>query len=159
VLLKDPDHVPALFSQAKLLEETGKKGEAKSRYQELLAKSENYAPALNNLAYLNVNGYGNAREGLRLAFLAARLNPSSPEVMDTLGYALLKNGRGNESQQILEKAYKLLPDNPTVSYHLALAYIENGAGKKAAPLLQRALYMGSFPEEEHARKLLSRSGN
>jgi putative PEP-CTERM system TPR-repeat lipoprotein len=157
ILLKSPGFIPALFSHGRVLEESGDKAAAMSKYKEVLLKSENYVPALNNLAYLNVEGYGNFQEGLRLAFLSSRLNPTSPEVIDTLGYALLRNKRHQEAVQVLEKAYSLLPGNATVMYHLALAYTESGAKQKGVTLLQKALASGNFPEAASARKLLSQA--
>ena len=153
-LRKSPDSPPVLFAEGALLEEMGKKKEAIAKYREALTKSENYVPALNNLAYLYVTGYGNPREGLRLAFRGYNLEPTNPGIMDTLGYALLKNGRAAEAQKLLEKSSLLLRNDPTVEYHLALALKGNGMPDKAAASLRRSLSLGDFPEAADARKLL-----
>jgi putative PEP-CTERM system TPR-repeat lipoprotein len=152
---KNPDSAPALFSQGSLLEMTGKKREAVDKYRLSLSKSENYLPALNNLAYLYCEGYGDKKEGLRLAISAFRQEPGNGGVMDTLGYALLKNGRAVEARKVLEKATSILPDNPTVNYHLALACRETGDKAQAAAALRKSLQNGSFPEERDARTLLA----
>jgi Tfp pilus assembly protein PilF len=75
-------------------------------------------------------------------------------VIDTLGYALLKNGRTDEAIKMLESAVKLLPANPSVHYHLALAYKEDGNRSKAQKHLETALSKNNFPEAASARKLL-----
>jgi FimV-like protein len=75
--------------------------------------------------------------------------------MDTLGYALLKNGRKEDARKTLEKASALLPDNPTVSYHLAIAYRESGDNGQCKAKLQKALQSGDFPEAQKARTLLA----
>jgi Flp pilus assembly protein TadD len=72
--------------------------------------------------------------------------------MDTLGYALLKNGRAAEARKVLEKAVSILPGNPTVNYHLALACRESGDKVQAAAALRKALQLGNFPEEPDAKK-------
>lgn len=154
-LIKDADFTPAIFAQGALLDEIGKKKEAVKKYREALAKSDNYVPALNNLAYLYVDGHGSPREGLRLAFAGFKQEPENPGVMDTLGYALLKNGHRTDAQKVLEKAALLLPDNPTVAYHLALAYKETGTREQAVKTLQKSLALGDFPEAGSARKLLT----
>jgi putative PEP-CTERM system TPR-repeat lipoprotein len=151
---KNMGFVPALFAQGMLLEETGKKKEAILKYQAVLMKSENYVPALNNLAYLYVNGYGSPKEGLRLAFNGFKQDPSNPSVMDTLGYALLKNGRYADAQKLLEKVVVLLPGNATIAYHLALVYKELGMRDQAVKTLQKSLTRGEFPEAALAGKLL-----
>jgi tetratricopeptide (TPR) repeat protein len=155
-LARSPEFVPALFAQASLMETMNNKQEAIRKYREVLTKSDSYVPAINNLAYLYVDGddRGNHQEGLRLAFSAYKLDQENPGVMDTLGYALLKNGRGAEAQKILEKTVLLLPTNPTVHYHLALAYKETGMRDMAGKTLQKSLSLGDFPEAGKARKLL-----
>jgi putative PEP-CTERM system TPR-repeat lipoprotein len=155
VVRKNPDLAPAYFSQGALLEMTGKKEEAVRKYRQAMAKAENYVPALNNLAYLCAEGFGTKEEALRLAVTAFKLEPGNGGIMDTLGYALLKNGRKEEARKALEKASALLPDNPTVSYHLALAYRESGDKGQATAKLQKALQSGDFPDAQKARTLLA----
>jgi len=153
-LRRSPGYAPAYFSQGVLLEMTGKKNEAAEKYQEALGKSENHVQSLNNLAYLYADGYGDPRQALPLALKAYRQEPGNPVVLDTLGYSLLKNGRGKDAISVLEKAAALLSTNPTVSYHLALAEYAAGDSKKAITRMQNTLKMGSFPESAQARSQL-----
>ncbi len=155
-LRNNPDFAPALFAQGVSLEQAGRKKDAAKKYRAALTKAENYVPALNNLAYLCVDGYGTPQEGLRLAIASLRLEPGNPVIMDTLGYALLRNGRKGDAQKVLEKAATLLPGNPTVAYHLALAYEENGTRDLAVKSLQKSLTLGDFPEASNARNLLAK---
>jgi len=151
----NPDFVPAIFAQGALLEQTGKKKEALAKYRAVLDKSNSYVPAMNNLAYLCAEGYGNREEALRMAINAFKLEPGNAGVMDTLGYALLKNNRRDDAKKVLEQAVKLLPNNPTVCYHLALAYRESGDKPKAVQTLQKSLTLGDFPDAAAARTLLA----
>ena len=114
-----------------------------------------YTPALNNLAYLYADGYGNKEEALRLAVTAYKQEPANAGLMDTLGYALLKNNRKDDAKKVLEQTAKLLPDNPTVSYHLAMAYKETGDRKKASEAVEKALAGGNFPDAAAAKTLQS----
>lgn len=155
-LRRSPDYVPALFSQGALLEATGKKKEAVAKYHDALEKNENHVPALNNLATLYADGYGTAEQSLMLALRAFRLEPGSPAVLDTLGYALLKNNRPKEARKFLEKAAVQLPANPTISYHLALAEYGTGDTRKALTRMQGAIKMGAFPESDKARALVAK---
>jgi tetratricopeptide (TPR) repeat protein len=154
-LRRSPDYAPAYFSQGALLEMSGKKKEAVEKYRDALEKAENHVPSLNNLAYLYADGYGDPREALPLALKAFRLEPGNPVVLDTLGYALLKNGRSSEARKILERAVSLLPANPTISYHLALAEHAAGDPKKAIVRMQSTLKMGAFPESAQASSLVA----
>lgn len=112
-------------------------------------------PALNNLAYLSSDGYGDKKEGLRMAISAFKQEPGNGGVTDTLGYALLKNGRTSEARKVLEKAASILPNNPTVNYHLALAYRATGDKAREAVTLRKVLQLGDFPEEQEAKILLA----
>jgi len=150
-----PDFVAALFAEGVLLDQTGKKREAVAKYRAVLARSDSYLPALNNLAFLLANGYGNKEEALRLALEAFKRDPGNAAITDTVGYALLKNGRTVESLKVLEKAAALLPNDPSVRYHLALAYKESGDPSKAQQALQKALSLGEGPDTQAARALLA----
>jgi len=152
---KKPDFVPALFAQGALLDQTGKKKESMDKYRRVLEKSDSYVPALNNLAYLCASGYGSKEEALRLAISAFKHEPGNAGVMDTLGFALLKNSRLEDARKVLEKAVYLLPDNPTVTYHLALTYKESGDKANAVKMLQKALSMGEFDDAKTAVSLVA----
>ena len=152
---KKPDFVPALYAQGALLDQTGKKKEAIGKYRLVLEKSDTYVPALNNLAYLCASGYGSKEEALRLAISAFKREPGNAGVMDTLGFALLKNNRLEDARKVLEKAVSLLPDNPTVKYHLALAYKESGDKANALIMLQKSLSQGEFADAKTAKALVA----
>jgi putative PEP-CTERM system TPR-repeat lipoprotein len=149
-----PDNPKVLECQALILESSGNINEAIKKYQTILAKNPDFVPAINNLAYLYLNGHGSPLEGLRLAFNGYRLDPNNPVIMDTLGYGLLKNGRNSDAQKVLEKAVVIAPNQPTIAYHLALAYKQAGAKDMSIKTLQKSLSLGDFPESESARKLL-----
>jgi len=153
--LKKPDFLPALYAQGAILDLKGKKREAADKYKLCLEKSETYVPALNNLAYLYADGYGKKEEALRLAILAFKLDPGNAAVMDTLGYALLKNHRTADAKKVLEKAVGLLQNNPTVCFHLAVAYKESGDKPNAVRTLQKALAFGAFAEANEAKTMLA----
>jgi len=152
---KKPDFVPALFAQGALLDQTGKKKEAIVKYRLVLDKSDSYVPALNNLSYLCASGFGSREEALRLAVSAFKKEPGNAGVMDTLGFALLKNNRLEDARKVLEKAVNLLPDNPTVAYHLALAYKESGDKANALKMLQKSLALGEFSDAKAASALVA----
>lgn len=154
-ILKVKPYAPALFAQGTLLQQAGKLKEAAERYRASIELSEDYVPALNNLAYIYSSGFGSKEEALQLALKAFRLSPGNPGIMDTLGYALLANGRKDEARKVLEKAVTMLPDQPVVQYHLAIAYKQTGNRQGAVTALNKALKVGSFPEMDDARKLLS----
>lgn len=147
---------PALFGMGSIYEEQGKKQEALKKYKEALDRAPSYVPALNNLASLYAEGIGGKpKDGLLLAEKAVRFESNNPNVLDTYGYLLLKNGRADEARKILERVSSILPNNPSVNYHLALAYRQTGDRAQALSRVNKALEGGRFPEEPQARALLA----
>ncbi len=133
ILREQPKFAPAVFAKGAIFDVRGNKAKALELYKSALDLDENYAPALNNLAYLQMEGYGNPKEALQLAIRAFRLMPEDAGVIDTLGYALLKNGQAEKAVSFLEKAARLRPDDATIQAHLAQAYKAAGKTPAAAP--------------------------
>lgn len=155
LILKRPDYAPAYFSQGTFLEAQGRRKEAIVKYRAALAQSGKYASPLNNIAYLYLEGYGSKEEALQLAESAIALEPGNPRIMDTVGYALLKNNRHLEGRKYLERAVEHLPDDPTVNYHLALALNASGDKKLATAYVQKSLRVEKFASIREARSLLA----
>ena len=150
-----PDSLQAQFAIAALLDATGKKQEAAVKYRAIVERNDGFVPALNNLAYLCADGYGNKEEALRLAINAFKLQPANAGIMDTVGYALVKNGRAADAVKVMERAAALLPADPTVRYHLALAYHLAGDKAKSEQALQKCLALGECPDTKAAQLLLA----
>lgn len=148
-------HPGTLFAMGALHDRLGEREKALGYYRRILEKEPDFTPALNNLACLYAERPADRPEALELARRAYRLEPENPWILDTLGYILLRTGRGDEAEPILKKAAARLPGSPTVLYHLALAYRDRERGTEAADILRRALALGSFPEAEEARTLLA----
>jgi putative PEP-CTERM system TPR-repeat lipoprotein len=130
ILLKHPEHVDATFAKAATFDRQGNKLKAQELYRSVLAIDADYTPALNNLAFLYLSERGDNQEALRLASQAFRNQPEDPAIMDTLGYALLKNGQPGKSLVLLEKAAQLRPQDATIQDHLLQA--RQGAAKKSS---------------------------
>lgn len=150
-----PGDVQAQFSIGSLYDVTGKKKDAASRYRAILDTNDSFVPALNNLAYLCADGYGNKEEALRLAITAFKLQPGNAGIMDTVGYALVKNGRTADAVKVMERAAALLPNNPTVRYHLGLAYHLAGDKAKSVQALQKSLALGQCEDTKAVQVLLA----
>jgi tetratricopeptide (TPR) repeat protein len=137
ILLSRPQNVPAIFGKALISDVQGNKRKAYELYQTVLALDGEYAPALNNLAYLYVDLYGDHEEALRLAIKAFGIEPENPDFLDTLGYALLKKGQYEKALLFLQKAARLKPHEITIQAHLAEAVKavakSSGGGNPVAP--------------------------
>lgn len=104
-----------------ILQQKGDLKGAQELYEKALRFQERQALALNNLAMIYADQEGQATKALELAVKAYTLESNSASVMDTLGYALLKNGRAKEALVVLERAKKLMPTNKDIEKHLEMA--------------------------------------
>ena len=79
--------------------------------------------------------------------LALKLNDAS--IMDSLGWALYREGDYKAALGQLERAASLLPADPTVTEHLGDVYLKLDRPDEAKIQWQRALRLG--PDEPETR--------
>lgn len=154
IIDKAPRFAAAYAALATITERTGDKGKALELYRTTLNYDRRNAMALNNLAYLLADNFGEPQEALTHAMAAYRLQPGDPRVMDTLGFVLLKNARYEDAVNLLEKASQQLPNVSTVRLHLAMAKIGLGQKSEARKLLQEVEKTENASDAEQAKKLL-----
>ena len=149
-----PRFAPAYTSLGYIEELSGNKAKALELYRSALKYDPNNIAALNNLAYLLTDNFGQEKESLELAMSAYRAQPNDPRIMDTLGYILYKNNRTEDALTLLTRAAELLPDVATVKLHLAMAYAEKKETAEAQQLLEQVIANGSEVDVKQAKTLL-----
>jgi FimV-like protein len=154
VIEKAPRLSVAYSSLAAVKEQMGDKGAALELYRSAVKYDKRNVKALNNLAYLLTDNFGEAKKALNSAMSAYRLQPGDPRIMDTLAFVLLKNNKVKEAVVLLEKAHKLLPEVQTVGLHLAMAKIKTGELETAKQLLQDVIKKGQPVDVDQAKLLL-----
>jgi len=152
---RQSDFAAAYTARGTVYERNGQLDKAVDEYRIALGITNKDVIALNNLAVIYTDMPEKSRDALRLAFIAYTRAPWNPRVLDTLGYAMLKNGKVEESVDILQKAVQLSADEPTMRYHLGQAYYQQGKNDEAAAELRFALDMPSFDQSEEAKQLLN----
>ncbi len=125
---------------------------ALARYERL--SDTGNAVVLNNLAWLYMERNDpRAVETARRALAAA---PDNPDVLDTVGWVLLKSDVDvSEAVSLLRRSVQLNPRNASVQYHLGVALRESGDLAGAREALRRALDVEGFPEAREARAALA----
>jgi len=106
--------------------EAGNAKAALAHFQAVVAADPNNVVGLNNLAA--VGGELNDPNALGYGERAAKLAPSSPDVLDTYGMLLVKKGEYDVGLPILERAIKMAPGRNDLRINYAKALIK--AGKK-----------------------------
>jgi putative PEP-CTERM system TPR-repeat lipoprotein len=119
--------VPTYLAEADL--KSGAYREAVRRYQAILEKQPNNPVVLNNLAFAAWKI--NDAKALEYAERAYALAPTSPAVLDTLGWILVEKGQVERGVQLLARAVDLDPDYVEIRLHYAKALLKSGKKEQA----------------------------
>jgi predicted Zn-dependent protease len=127
---------------------------AASGYKAVLAQDPDNAVALNNLAWILADAKDpSAREYAERAYSVA---PLDPNVVDTLGWTLVRTGDPTRGLQLLRMASALAPGQNEIRLHLAQALAQSGdkagARREAEPLTKLD---AASPIRAEAEKLLA----
>jgi WD40 repeat protein/Tfp pilus assembly protein PilF len=127
-------------------EHLGKKEYTKAAeiYRQAIKSDPEYAPALNNLAWLLLTApppVRDAKEALSLARRAVALEGSSPSSLNTLGVALYRNEQYAEAIDFLEKSLQQSKGATDAFdlYFLAMCHAKQGDTRKAEACFDRAV--------------------
>lgn len=106
-------------------------------FEKALLLIPNNASAMNNAAYLIAKSGSNLSRAVELARKAVELNPNTDDFLDTLGFALLKDGKPSEAMEPLQKAI-VLTQKPGSMIHLAEVFIQLKRPVDAKEYLEKA---------------------
>ena len=77
------------------------------------------------------------------------------EILDTVGWVFLQNGKEDKGLVLLQQAALQEPRNIGVRFHLAAAFLKTGKNEEAKKELERLLKENnSFPERAKAEEML-----
>jgi len=152
----EPDNAQWLQMLGELYMQTGGNEQAVPLLEHALDIEPDNTRAANNLAYVYLTDNRRLPDALTLAEQAASARPADGNILDTLGWAYLKNGRPDEAARTLEIATLLAPTNPTVLYHFGEALHKTGHTERAEQVWREALELGKeFAEAETLREALA----
>ena len=117
----NPNSERPLMLSALIHDRTKDYAKAAATYEKLLAQNANFAPALNNLAWLYAEHLQQLERGYELARKARTLQPGNPSIADTLGWICYKRGDYPQAMALLREAVAKLPDEHEVQYHFGVA--------------------------------------
>jgi tetratricopeptide (TPR) repeat protein len=133
---------------------------AASEYQKAIDLDSANAVAKNNLAWVYAEHNGDLNVALRLAEEARSLQPSDPNIADTLGWILVKKNLGLNALPYLKESVANNPAKPLYHYHLGMAYLKAGQKPEAKNELRAALQSGApFAGSPNAKEALESISN
>jgi tetratricopeptide (TPR) repeat protein len=129
---------------------------ARDAYQEVLAVDPGFSPALNNLAYLYSEDFGQLDKAFEMAQKARVELPNDPHAADTLGWILYKKHQYAWALSLLQESVEALPADAEAQFHLGMTQYMLGLEEPARASLERALQLsGDFPGSEDAKRSVS----
>jgi tetratricopeptide (TPR) repeat protein len=97
------------------------------------------APVLNSLGYTLADRGERLPEAISYIERALKVEPDNPSYVDSLGWALFKQGRIDEAEPHLRKAAHALPENSVIQNHHGDALARQGRYQEAVEAWDRAL--------------------
>jgi tetratricopeptide (TPR) repeat protein len=156
LLENSPGNLEARIHLASLLQQLGRVDEARASLLEMVKTTPDFAPAYNNLAYLESLIGGNLDLALEHARKARSLAPADPSIADTLGWIEWQRGNFRQALPLIGEAAVRMAEFATVHYHLAMAHYMMGQSSEAISALEKALATpGAFPEKDEATAALA----
>ena len=116
-----PHDADLLYARAMLAEQQGDFSLAESDLINIISRDANNAHALNALGYLMLLHTERLDEAFQLIKRAYILKPESPAIIDSMGWALFKQGKIIEALDFLKQAMEKMPD-PEIAAHLGEVY-------------------------------------
>jgi predicted Zn-dependent protease len=151
-----PEDPAGLLQRGYLLQQLGRKEEARAAFTALIEAKPEFAAAYNNLATLEADGFNNLQVAAEMARKARSLDPGQPAIADTLGWIEWKLGNYPAALTLLTEAAAKIPGNAEVLYHRAMAQYSMGQAAEAAASFKEVLALqGDSPHKADAQKYLS----
>ena len=97
------------------------------------------APALNSLGYTLAERGERLPEAVAYIERALKVEPDNPSYIDSLGWALFKQGRFDEAEPHLQKAATALPEQSVIQEHYGDVLARRGKVPEAIAAWERAL--------------------
>ncbi len=142
-----PDYLVGYIELGQLLEKTGAVDEAAETYRHALDRNDDYAPALNNLAWLYCEHGGNLDMALGMAQKAKAKFPNDPAISDTLAWVEYRKGMYDSAASALKDVASHAPQNAIYQYHYGMSLWKLSRADDARKALQRAIQL-ELPETE-----------
>lgn len=153
--LSKTNDVAALMQLGMIQEQVKDYGPARAAYEKLLTINPRFSPALNNLAYLDSERFGELDKAYRMAEQARQLMPYDPSTADTLGWILYKRGEYERALGLIEEAAQRLAGDPEIQFHLGMAHYMMGEEELARVQLEAAAGSSKdFPGKAQAKGCL-----
>lgn len=137
-LEKLPSHPDLLYETAMLADKIGKYDVSEQLLRKLIQLQPDHAHAYNALGYSLLERNQRVVEALALVEKALQLAPEDAAIMDSVGWGYYRNGRLDDSVNMLRRAFAANPD-PEIASHLGEVLWVRGDKEEAGKIWQDSL--------------------
>lgn len=148
-----PDDIPLRLTRSEVFDSLGRTKEAVADLRIASALAPDNALTLNALGYTLANRLSDTREAYPLVRRALEIEPTSPAILDSLGWVYFRMGHLAEARSYLQAAYSAFPD-PEVAAHLGEVIWMQGGRDDARRLWQDAVEKS--PTSRPLREVMAR---
>lgn len=153
-----PKGYRGLLERAMLLDDLGRKAEARDVYDKVLGNDPENIIALNNLAYLLADSNTDLDQALNYAERAKKKAPKSVDISDTLGFVYYRKNLNREALKELKSAVETNPANANIHLHFAMALLKSGDRVGAKAEAEKALQHATPNEQGKIKSFMSGIG-
>lgn len=155
VLTADPNDAPALMVEARALSASGDMKGAIQRWQQVVDRFKEFAPAERQLALAYVANPGDQRRMQQAALAAREAYPDDPAVAKACGIIAFRQGEFDRAEQLLNDSAAAADQDGETYYYLGMAQL-NLKQHSAPDTLKRSLQLNLPPAlAADARKALA----
>ena len=156
VVKQVPNEVRTLMILGGLYEKLHEFGKARDVYEKVTTISPEFAPALNNLAFIYTEHFDQLDRAYQLAEKARGIQPGDGSIADTLAWVYYKKRDYQQAINLLGEAVRKSPNDPEVRYHLGMCqYMMGDADGARATLEQVVKSPTDFPNKADAQRRLA----
>lgn len=135
---KLPNHPDLLYDHAMLAEKLDRVDILESSLRKLISIKPDHAHAYNALGYTLADRNQRLEEAQALIGQALKLSPDDAFIMDSMGWVLFRQGKGEEGLKYLQRAYSIRPD-AEIAAHLGEVLWALGRRDEARKVWDEAL--------------------
>lgn len=126
------------FNRGMVLEREQKYRQARAEYELALDSGVQSAELYNTIAWLDIEFLGaDPAETEQYTAKAFAMDANNPDILDTHGWVLVREGHARQGLVFLERAKALNPNIYCIDLHLGVAYMEVGKRSLAVEYLTR----------------------
>ena len=138
---------PVFYDRGIAYSQTGDWAQAQADFEHALQLQPDQPLVLNYLGYSWADRGEHLAQARDMLETAAHLQPGDGEIIDSLGWVMLRQGDATQAVDMLERAAELEPADATINAHLGDAYWAAGRKTEAAYQWRRALIFNPPPAD------------